>query len=263
MFVRANSSPQIETDEYLSSVSQLSSSLRWLFRGEAPREISRQVRRHMERRRELTPAVANEVVRSIEWTGWDGLVTPFRRALSRVSMASGLNALASVGVDPRSQQAGTIAQYAETFAKARAADMVGMRFGPGGKLVANPSAEYAITESTREMIRDAVRIAVQQDWSADRLAEELKRSHAFSSERADLIARTELGEAHNKGVFVAYRTSGTVNGVRWVTMHDGRVEPICKKNEAAGIVQIGSKFPSGHTHPLAHPRCRCWIEPVR
>lgn len=260
MFLRTYDPLPVETDIFESSLSDLSTAVRGLFRSEAPREISRQVRRHMERRGVVPPV--NEVLRDIEFSGWKSLIAPATRALATVSRASGITALDRIGVGPSASEGSRVAQYAVTFAKARAAEMVGMRVGPDGSMVVNPRAEFAITDSTRDMLRDMVQTALKQGWDADRLTSELKRIHAFSPERAEVIARTELAMAHNKGAFVAYKTAGNITGVRWVTKRDDRVEEICLQNESAGVVPIGSKFPSGHTHPLAHPRCRCKLSAV-
>ncbi len=36
--------------------------------------------------------------------------------------------------------------------------------------------------------------------------------------------------------------------------------PICLGNEDAGEIEAALTFPSGHSHPLAHPWCHCWNE---
>lgn len=95
----------------------------------------------------------------------------------------------------------------------------------------------------------------------------------ISENRARLIARNELANAVNA---VAYETfiRNRVTKVRWVTVLDDRVCPICQPlhNEVVGIRQsfIGtSEDKHGFSstvfegeRPPAHVNCRCYLEEV-
>jgi SPP1 gp7 family putative phage head morphogenesis protein len=78
--------------------------------------------------------------------------------------------------------------------------------------------------------------------------------------RAEMIARTETASALSKGSLQRAKDIG-VTGKRWVTVGDDRVSDICLKNEAVGDIPINQAFPSGHSGPPSHPRCRCVSAP--
>jgi len=78
---------------------------------------------------------------------------------------------------------------------------------------------------------------------------------------ATMVAWTETNRAQSAAALERYRGRG-VTAVEWFTAQDQRVCKYCDANEAAGPVVLGMAFPSGETHPPAHPRCRCAILPV-
>lgn len=193
---------------------------------------------------------------------WHTIIPKAEAALGDIGEDGWRRALWSIGI-PENGRSGMIAKrYALDLAKSRAAEMVGMKYNDAGKLVDNPRARYAITDSTRDMIKDHVQSAIRQDWDKDRLADTLRNSGVLSRSRADLIASTELSIARNKGEFAAWRVSGHVTGTRWITMRDMNVEQVCRDNEAAGVVPLGAGYPSGNRMPPAHPRCRCRLAAV-
>lgn len=148
------------------------------------------------------------------------------------------------------------------YADGRAAEMVGMRRDELGRLTANPEAKWAITESTRDGIRQYVESAITEGWSNEKLAHELGNAYAFSKERSMVIARTETNMASNRGALNGYKASGVVSGVEWLTADDDSVSPECAENGDAGVVPVGSPFPSGDDSPPVHPNCRCTLSPV-
>jgi len=79
--------------------------------------------------------------------------------------------------------------------------------------------------------------------------------------RAELAAHYETGTAFSRGYMQTGREAG-VKEKRWVTVGDGRVEAVCRRNAAQGAIPIDQLFASGDRTPLAHPRCRCHIEMV-
>jgi hypothetical protein len=76
--------------------------------------------------------------------------------------------------------------------------------------------------------------------------------------RAGLAAQYESGTAY-EAVRDAIAHQHGMTHKRWETMRDDRVEQMCLDNEAAGWIPADDVFPSGHSRPLAHPRCRCWL----
>ena len=258
MLVRRTYAPlTIERASVVAARNELSGFLVKFLDEEAPKNVSRQVRRYQERH--MSPA---EVWKALDFNAWKAIIPVAKRAISASAEELGISALWHVGVSDDEPPGAIVRRYASTYAKSRAAEMVGMRHAADGLLEVNPSAQYAITDTTRQMVRDLVQTAVEQEMPAWKLAMELRKIGAFAPSRAELIARTELVTAWNKGEMAAYRTSGVVTGTRWVTMKDDRVEAHCRENARAGVIPLGAAYPSGHKLPPVHPRCRCHLAAV-
>ena len=157
--------------------------------------------------------------------------------------------IASVGISETNKGA-------MDYAKDRAAELVGMRW-VDGELVPSPNAAMTITEPTRNMIRKVITDAFERETPLNRIVEMIQDAGVFSEERAQLIADTEIKFAQSRSNLEAWKKSGVVKSVRWVTssLHDVMDE--CDENEEAGAVPLGSNFPSGVQSPPAHPQCRC------
>lgn len=156
---------------------------------------------------------------------------------------------------------------AESYARARAAEMVGMRRTAGGTLVENPDARWVISETTRNEIRQAVEDAIAGKLRAPSgealpLAESIRKSlldapgGPFSDYRAGMIARAEIKNARSHGKMETWKRIG-VKATTWRTTGDSRVCLMCAMNE--GVTRpIGEPFPSGFVSIAdSHPNCRC------
>ncbi len=163
--------------------------------------------------------------------------------------------------------AGLIAEantVAENYARERAAEMVGMKRDVEGNLVQNPGAKWAISDTTRDRIREIVADSFTEDTPfseiktaiQEALADEAEGNGIFSENRATLIARTEISRAQAGGNFSAWVESGLVKKVKWLTSN---LEPCdeCLTNEAQGELEIGKPFASGSIMPPDHPNCAC------
>ncbi|MCL4504106.1 MAG: phage head morphogenesis protein [Deltaproteobacteria bacterium] len=128
----------------------------------------------------------------------------------------------------------------------------------------NRAAELVtkIEESTRDYLRADVTQAVEEGWSTQQLADHLADNFGFSEARSELIARTETAFADCNGNFMAYKSSGVVQGKEWLlgSGHDDDDE--CDLNADAGVIGLDEAFPSGDLVPPAHPRCVCDFLPV-
>ena len=82
---------------------------------------------------------------------------------------------------------------------------------------------------------------------------------AFGTQRASLIASTEVTRAFAEANRIAYDESGVVTAYQWQTAADERVCPICGPLHGKQA-QKGQRF--NGLFPPAHPNCRCWISPV-
>lgn len=146
----------------------------------------------------------------------------------------------------------------------------------------------------REALRGAIQRWAQNGLPLSDLVDELVQLGVFGRERAELIASTEVTRAYAQGQIRAWQESGVVRQMRWNTVNDERVCPICGplgglefgedgtlpgsigQQLANGIVtELGEPFvhPGGagragrfegqvYDAPPAHPRCRCWVTAV-
>lgn len=129
--------------------------------------------------------------------------------------------------------------------------------------VGNYNAAELITnidEPTRQWIASDIDLAMQEGWSAGRLSTVLEENYAFSSSRADTIARTEIAKADAAGRRKADEESGLARAKRWTTAQDPC--DICQNNEADGIIDYNDEFSSGDFNNPAHPNCYCGIEVI-
>jgi hypothetical protein len=137
------------------------------------------------------------------------------------------------------------------YARARAAEMVGMRRLPTGLLVPNPDARWRIDETTRAELQQMIVRAVTEEGVGYRdLAAWIAALPAFSgvfgAVRAEMIARTELALAANAGAVEQYAAAD----VAQVEVLDNPLCPIC--GPVAGTIQ---SLDWARENPLGHPHC--------
>lgn len=141
------------------------------------------------------------------------------------------------------------------YARSRAAEMVGKRVLEDGTLTDNPNANWSITESTRDRIRDLVTKAEQEGWSNAQLADQIDENGALGAARAEMIARTETRIADTAGNMIAYRESGVVEMKAWILGEEACDE--CQGNADEGEIGIDESFSDGSDCAPAHPNCAC------
>lgn len=154
-----------------------------------------------------------------------------------------------------------VRERARAWAEERAAEMVGMRV-VAGQLVPNPNAVWRITDAVRVALADRVRQAIDTGQSTGALADSIEGDFAFSGNRAEMIARTEVAAADVAGTMHGYRETGIVHGKRWLTAKDEKVSAQCAACESQGAIAFDAKFVTGRDAPPNHPNCRCDILPV-
>jgi hypothetical protein len=138
--------------------------------------------------------------------------------------------------------------------RARAAELVGKRVLPNGKVVDNPNAEWSITETTRDRLKTILNDAIDQGWTANQTQSAIIDSEAFSPARALNISRTESAYARGRGSRIAASTTG-MKTKEWLLGENPC--DICQENADAGRIPIDAEFPSGDLCEPAHPSCRC------
>lgn len=138
------------------------------------------------------------------------------------------------------------------WAREHAAEMVGQ----------SDNDDYSLDEATRTMLRGTIVKGLADNIGADLIAESIKDAYAFSDERAELIAMTEIASANSLGALAGYeeaQRTGVKLGKSWLILEDAC--EICHENEDAGIIELDETFPSGDLAPPAHPNCRCVLVP--
>lgn len=152
---------------------------------------------------------------------------------------------------------------AQDYAINRAAELVGMKYDDEGNLIPNPNAKWAISDTTRNKIRDVVTEAFGKDTPIQDVKDAIQKAlrkeaqgGIFSEARATMIARTETMNAQVRGNFDVWQKSGIVETVKWLTTEDEKVCEECDSNDGK-VVHLGSAFPSGAKMPTEHPYCRC------
>lgn len=148
------------------------------------------------------------------------------------------------------------------YAQERGAELVGMRAirdenGFITSIVRNPNPEWAITETTRERLRDLVGQAIDGGWASSKLREEIYHSEDFSNYRASMIARSEIDMAHLEGQHNAALGS-EMKSKRWLKA-DSAVCDDCEEM-ANEVVAIDEPFSSGTMTTYLHPHDRCTAE---
>lgn len=196
----------------------------------------------------------NHVLDELDLDAWVDAVDDIDAALSPVQTESAKKALTTLKVSDKGLF-NKVNDAAASAAKDRAAALVGMRYS-GKKLVPNPSARYAITETTRTGIRELVTNALTDGMTVPELASALEDAYQFSDRRAETIARTEVATAHVDGTVEAWKQSGQVDGKSSLT-GSGDVCDICEGNEGDGVIGIDDDFSSGDDAPPYHPNCVC------
>jgi SPP1 gp7 family putative phage head morphogenesis protein len=116
-----------------------------------------------------------------------------------------------------------------------------------------------ITETSRIALQEEFAEWVASGQPLDALIDELRPM--FGDVRAEMIASTEITRIFADSNMLAWKETGVVEGRRWQTANDDQVCPICGPLhlETAGL---DDSFPGELDNPPAHPRCRCFVQPI-
>lgn len=150
---------------------------------------------------------------------------------------------------------------ARDYAADRAAELVGMKYNHDGELVANPRAEWAISDTTRDKIKRVVTEAFEGETKIADVAAKIEKAleedgaGIFTPARARMIAETETAFAQVGGNWTIWSKSGLVKALTWGVSSLGPCD-ICAENDGVEV-EFGKPFPSGDLHPPVHPHCRC------
>ncbi len=188
----------------------------------------------------------------LDWVQVTGMMT---QPLTETAREAATNVLLELGfTDEDGELFGVVNQDALNYAQDRGAEMVGMKF-VNGELVENPDAAWAITDTTRDELRQLISKAFSDGMSPADLETAIEDSFQFSSARAEMIARTEMSKAHIAGALDAAKASGLVEKKFTMLSADHDLDDECDDNEAEGEIDLDDDFPSGDDGPPFHPNC--------
>lgn len=167
-------------------------------------------------------------------------------ALTNTAVDAAIAADTALGVEVSTS---LINQRAVEWAKSRAAELIG-KDASGGQML----------DATRNMIRKAIEDALANGLGSRQLAKILRDEFAFSADRAQMIALTEIANASINGSLQSWIASGTVVSKRWLLAENACT--VCQANADQGEIPLLAEFASGDMGPAAHPRCRCSLIPI-
>lgn len=117
-----------------------------------------------------------------------------------------------------------------------------------------------IEQTTRDGLKSVLEDAFTDGMSPTDLAETIRDSFEFSADRSEMIARTEMADAHVQGTLDGWKESGVVNGKSLILSNDHPGEDDCDDAADMGVVDLEDDF-GGLGDPPLHPFCECDVLP--
>ena len=188
---------------------------------------------------------------SLDLSMFEGLDDEFREYLESVAADSGREALSIMG-SRANDLVDQVNERSVSWARQHAADLAGI----------NEDSPYALDQTTRDMLRATIAGGIEENLSAEEIGDRIEDAYAFSEERADLIAMTEVAAANSYGALAGYEEAeamGITVRKSWLMLEDAC--PICQENADVGPIDLSEEFPSGDLAPPGHPNCRCVLVP--
>ena len=186
--------------------------------------------------------IAAQIASAVSLAGLDEIDA--EEELAELAQDSAALALVSVSSDDALFD--QVYQRAVEWAKTRAAQLVSVQ-GPDN-----------IVQPTRDMIRDVIAKGLDDNLGAQKIADAVQASTAFSAQRAELIANTEIANANGQGKLAGWKVAQDSElklEISWLTA--GACCDDCAANEDASPIPLGDTFPSGDDAEGAHPGCKC------
>lgn len=163
-------------------------------------------------------------------------------------------ALGTVGVG---YKIGFMAESAQ-YARERSAWLVGRSVDPiTGDIVPAIRPQYRVTDLCRAEIRSTVEKATVENWTTEKIAANLRDSHAFSRARALNIATTEFTQADEAGKFGGIAATGIPMEKKSLLASNENHGADDIANSEQGWIPAADPFQSGHMHPTFHVGCLC------
>ena len=115
-----------------------------------------------------------------------------------------------------------------------------------------------VDETTVERLKNILLTGMETGQRFQDIIKAIRDAGAFSRQRAQTIAVTEIGNAYTEGTMRTAKdlaAEGLMMEKSWLP--DGDPCEICEGNAAQDWIPIDEDFESGDDAPLAHPNCRC------
>ena len=188
---------------------------------------------------------------------WETIPAKVEQALIDATSEGAVDALFDLAVTERSFFT-DVNRLALSWARKRSAEMIGMRWS-GAELIENPRAEWDISETTRETVKDLVADIFKPAEDGSRagipqLADRIRNAADFSDARAKAVARTEVKNAAIQGQWEVWQKTGLIKEVDFVYAELSTVCELCI-DLAEGSPYKLNECP----HPVkdTHPNCNC------
>ena len=124
--------------------------------------------------------------------------------------------------------------------------------------VMSKSLDDSIVHPLRERIQRCVE---QSNGDRDQMSSLVRSAYReWKMQRLDQVVGDVTCFAYSRGAYLALNT-GTP--VCWMFDPNGPKCPDAEDNALAGDTPLGTAFPTGHEHPIAHAGCRCLVAPAR
>jgi hypothetical protein len=202
-----------------------------------------------------------ELLDDLDLDGMVELAGGLTTALRELFRAAESEGLVLAGLEETRGMTRQLDRRALSWAKERAAELVGRKILEDGSVIDNPNPIYSILETTRDLLRATVAEAVESGWGTKELTDAIEGSYAFSEARAEMIARTELAAAMTQGNVEAWRNSGQVTHKRSLLGQNENHGDDDIANAEEGWIEFEEEFQSGHFAPPYHPNCCCALQP--
>jgi len=127
-----------------------------------------------------------------------------------------------------------------------------------------------ITEASQALLQEKIDAWIKSGAHLDELIASLGDSGLYGEYRAFMIATTEVTRAFAEGNLEAWKKSGVVTQIQWMTATDEVVCEICGGLDGS-IIDLGEAGFEGYSPneepnmvecPPAHVNCRCWMRPI-
>ena len=228
--------------EQLQSVKNITGTLTEFFAGQAKKIAAKVSALYAEATKKDTPQEkADRIINAVNMEEWDLVATELQDDLGGAFEQTAQVILGKLDIsDPDIFD--LVNERSVEYADETAADLV-----------------TQISETTRDRLRSLVADAIENAQGVNELKAAIQDSELFSADRAELIARTEIGNAHMAGALEGAKASGLAM-MKMVLRGSQEFDcEICGDNEDAGLIGLTELFPSGDEAPLFHPRCECTI----